>query len=172
MTALELQRWGNGSDELDEFGIEQRHPRFQSVRHRHAIFNLQERWQQVIEVEPGHELEVNLTAAVLRSIEEFLKTLKDPGAVQQSPIDLVLHVAGSIDQSEVAAVERAEHSLGQEMLQKRFIFPQHRQILEQRFGDRIGSAVALFDRRVDLLLEVGDRIAGVPSEKLVAALSA
>ena len=94
--------------------------------------------------------------------------------VELSPVDLVLHVGGTVDQPEIALVERAEQALREELAHQRLVFLQHGEMRDDRFGrdDEIAIPVGAVDRGLDALLEIGDQIARIAAEDLVAALPA
>ena len=85
---LELDVGGNGCGELDQRMIEQRHARLHTVRHAHAIFDVQQRRQQGLEVEMRHEIEIRFLSNVV-AVEDAAKRLERRIVAENLPVDLV-----------------------------------------------------------------------------------
>ena len=99
VAAGELEVGGNGCCEFDQRMIEERNAAFQTVRHAHAIFDVKQRGQQAFEIEMGHFVEIGLVTDIVRVVEDVLERLKDAVLVEGVPIDLLSHIARTIDRA-------------------------------------------------------------------------
>ena len=108
------------------------------------------------------------------AVEDLAEGVKRRIVAERREVDLAVKVGGAVDQAEVAGVEVLEESLAPELLQQRLVVPQRHQVRDDRLvgDDEVAVAHRAVDRRLDALLEVGDQVARVAAEDLVAALAA
>ena len=95
-------------------------------------------------------------------------------AAERVEVDLVAEMWRAVHEPEVALVEGFEHPVPPELLEQRLVVLQRNQVRDDRLvRDHEAAAVhRAVDRRLDALLEVGDQVARVAAEDLVAALAA
>ena len=73
MPVFEFEVRRHAGDEFDERLVEQRYARFQAVRHAHPVLHMKERWQQALEVEMCHAVEIGFLVDVALTIENTLE---------------------------------------------------------------------------------------------------
>src|SRR5262245_38709179 len=173
-TAPELHIGRSAGSKFDKQMIEQRNSALKTMCHAHPILNMKECRQQTLEIEVCHFVEICLLANVFPVIEYLTKCFEDPLLVEKSPIDFVHHIARPVDQSKVARVKFAKEAIAPKLADHRHVFAQHAEIWHDRFNrhDVVAVLVGAVDCCLDALLEVGDQVARIATENLVAALPA
>src|SRR6185437_8223043 len=174
LSAHEFHVGWHRRQKFDKRMVKKRYAAFQTVRHAHAVFHMQQRGQQALEIEVRHLVEIGFFPDIVLVVEDRPKGFENPRLVQRAPIDFADHVGRTVDQPEIALIEVLEQALAPELLDHGLVFAEQAKIRHDRF-DRdhvIAAAVIAVDGRLDALLEIGDQIASIAAQKFVASLAA
>ncbi len=151
--------------------VQEGHPRLKAMGHTHAVFHLEQAWQECLEVEMGHHVEVRLLAHVL-TVENRTEGLEWRIFIQRIPIDLLFQGRSAVDKTVIALVQGLEEALPPELSDQGLIVLQRDEI---RYDGLIGDdKVAVRERAIDgalyALFEIGEQIPDIAAEDLVGPL--
>ena len=106
--------------------------------------------------------------------EDALEALERRLVAEHAGVDRAGQLRRAVDEAVVAPVEVLEQAVAPELAQQRLVVAQRGQARDDRLvrDDEVAVARGAVDGGLDALLEVGDQIARVAAEDLVAALPA
>src|SRR4029077_21280559 len=127
--------------------------------------------QKRLEVEMGHRIEVRLVSHV-GTVEDGAEGVPRVVLAEGCPVDLVAQRWRTVDEPEIAFVNLVEQAVAPELLQQRLVVPQGNQVRDYRLvgHDELAGTHRAIDGALDALLEIGDQIARVAAEDLIASL--
>src|ERR1700722_4040926 len=104
--------------------IEKRYAALKPMRHAHAIFDVEQRRQQALEVEVRHLVEIRFFPDIFLIVEDCSERFKDRGLVQRAPIALAYHICRAIDHPKVSSIDIFEKAVPPELLDQGLVFTQ------------------------------------------------
>src|SRR5688572_21967953 len=125
--------------------------------HANAVFHLQQRGQQSLEIKMRHAVKIRLVAHI-RSVEDRSKGVEWRVITKQLPAYFVIQQRSPVNQPKIPSVHVFEQALAPEFLKQWFVIVQRREVWNDRLvsDNEVAVIDGAVDGRLNALLEIGD----------------